>query len=672
MLFVELALIRWTGSNIIYLSYFSNFVLLGSFLGIGIGFLRARSRFRMFRFAPLALALLVFLVLRFPVSVDRTGSQLIYFGEFQRTGLPIWLTLPVVFVCSAAVMALIAEEVARAFAKFEPLTAYRLDVIGSILGISAFSLLSFLQLPPLAWGLVVAAGFFLLLPRPVGVGAVLALTALVASLAWESFPQSSAVATSWSPYYKIQVQKVQFGHGLRQYDVAVNGIPHQAISSVAERRRTNPLYFAPYARFAHHKPGNVLIVGAGTGTDVAIALAEGARRVDAVEIDPRLYQLGKQLQPNHAYQDARVFVHINDGRAFLENTHRRFDLILFALPDSLTLVSGQSSLRLESYLFTLESINSAKTHLSPGGAFVMYNWYRERWLVDRLANTLDVAFSHPPCVDTKGGGGHFAVLSDGDVRCAVTWSPGARSIAPPTHDDYPFLYLRTRTIPSLYLVTLALILAAALLAVRTFGGPFRAMASFVDLFFMGAAFMLLETKNVVQFALLFGTTWFVNALVFGGILVVVLAAIETARRLPPIRPIVLYTALFGTLAVAWAIPPDKLLSLSWQLRLPTAIALAFAPVFCANLIFAARFRSVASSTVAFGANLIGAMVGGVLEYISLITGYRALLLVIAGLYACAFVADRRRRQSEATDTWAPAPTSPALEMAGDVPPGEVF
>src|SRR5207248_1806542 len=94
MLFVELALIRWTGSNIIYLSYFSNFVLLGSFLGIGIGFLSSRSRFRMFQFAPLVLALLVFLVLEFPVSVDRTGSQLIYFGEFRRTGCAIWIALP--------------------------------------------------------------------------------------------------------------------------------------------------------------------------------------------------------------------------------------------------------------------------------------------------------------------------------------------------------------------------------------------------------------------------------------------------------------------------------------------------------------------------------------------------------------------------------------------------
>ena len=650
MLFVELALIRWTGSNVIYLSYFSNFVLLGSFLGIGIGFLRSGSRFRMFRFAPLALALLVFLVLKFPATVDHSGSQLIYFGDFRRTGFPIWLTLPFVFVCSAAVMSLIAEEVGRAFAEFEPLTAYRLDIFGSILGIAGFSLLSFLQLPPLAWGLVVAGGFLLLLPRPIGLGACLALTLLLSSLAWESFVPNGGAATSWSPYYKIQVRQVEFGHGVRQSEVFVNGVPYQVISSVAERRRINPLYFAPYARYARHKPGDVLIVGAGTGTDVAIALHAGARRVDAVEIDPRLYQLGRQLQPNHAYQDPRVHAHITDGRAFLQNTHRKFDLILFALPDSLTLVSGQSSLRLESYLFTLEAIRAARAHLRPDGAFAMYNWYRARWLVDRLANTLDDSFKRPPCVDTTGGGGHFAVLADGNVRCDVTWNPGRRATPSPARDDYPFLYLRTRGIPSLYLTTLALILAAALIGVRVFGGPFRRMAGFADLFFMGAAFLLLETKNVVQFALLFGTTWFVNALVFGGILVAVLAAIEVARRLPPIRPGVLYSVLFTTLAVAWAIPPDRLLSLAWEVRLPAAIALAFAPVFCANVIFAARFRSVASSTVALGANLIGAMVGGVLEYVSLITGYRALLLVIAGLYACAFVADRRRRTSEASAT----------------------
>src|SRR4051795_4148332 len=92
MLFVELALIRWLGANVVYLSYFSNFVLLGSFLGIGVGFLRAGGgRRSLFPLAPVLLALLVVFVLVFHVEVDRSGSQVIYFGEFRRTGLPLWV-----------------------------------------------------------------------------------------------------------------------------------------------------------------------------------------------------------------------------------------------------------------------------------------------------------------------------------------------------------------------------------------------------------------------------------------------------------------------------------------------------------------------------------------------------------------------------------------------------
>jgi hypothetical protein len=71
-------------------------------------------------------------------------------------------------------------------------------------------------------------------------------------------------------------------------------------------------------------------------------------------------------------------------------------------------------------------------------------------------------------------------------------------------------------------------------------------------------------------------------------------------------------------------------------RFLVATVVAFVPVFLANLVFAKRFRDVASSNVAFGANLLGAMVGGVLEYASLITGYRALLILVAVLYAAAF------------------------------------
>jgi SAM-dependent methyltransferase len=635
VLFVELFLIRWLGSNVVYLSYFSNFVLLGSFLGIGIGFLRAHSGLRLFPYAPVALGLLVVFVRIFHVEIDRRGSQLLYFGAFDRTGLPLWATLPVVFVCTAAIMAMIAEEAGRVFAPFAPLEAYRLDIVGSLVGIGAFSVLAFLWLPPVASGLVATGLFALLLPRRlVALPAAVALVVIVVALATEGGP-----GISWSPYYKIHIVGQK---GL--YLIDVNGIPHQEISSVAYRRATEPIYFDPYAWRRGRRPGRVLIVGAGTGTDVAIALAHGATSVDAVEIDPRLYQLGREFQPNRAYQDPRVTVHITDGRAFLERTNKRFDLILFALPDSLTVVSGQSALRLESYLFTLEAMRTARDHLQPGGEFAMYNYYREQWLVDRLAGTLATVYGSPPCLDDEGvGRAHFAAVADGGVTCATRWSADGRPVPGPARDDHPFLYLRTNSIPGFYLLTLGLILAASLLGVRVAGGPFRRMLPYADLFLMGAAFLLLETKNVVQFALLFGTTWFVNALVFGGILVVVLAAIEVAHHLPRGNAAlsrILYGGLFASLAVAWAIPPHDLLRLAWGARLPAAIALAFAPIFFANLIFAERFRRVGASTVAFGANLLGAVVGGLLEYTAILVGYRSLLVVTAALYAGAFACGR--------------------------------
>jgi hypothetical protein len=223
-------------------------------------------------------------------------------------------------------------------------------------------------------------------------------------------------------------------------------------------------------------------------------------------------------------------------------------------------------------------------------------------------------------------------------NCDQTWEPLPQAVAPePATDDHPFPYLQGRTIPAFYLVTLGLILLASAVIVRMSAGSLSAMRSYLDLFFMGAAFLLLETKNVVQFALLFGTTWFVNALVFAGILLSVLLAIEVARRFRLPSRHILYALLFAAIAVAWVVPTGSLLALPLAPRFLAATALAFAPIFLANLVFAERFRDVGSSAVAFGSNLLGAMVGGVLEYSALIVGYRLLLVAVALLYALAYV-----------------------------------
>ena len=632
MLFVELALIRWSGALVIYLSYFSNFVLLGSFLGIGIGFLRARARVNLFPWAPVALALLILFVRVFPVEVNRSSGQLLFFGygngTFSASGPPTWVTLPIVFLAVAAVMATIGEGVARTFIRFRPLDAYRLDIAGSIVGIAAFSLLSFLGAKPVIWALIVAVVMLLLFGRRAGVLQVAAVVALV-MLLWSESLSSTDI---WSPYYRISVSKF----GSDEYAISVNGIPHQNIVPVSKLQK---VYSLPY----QHDPGNplnnVLIIGAGTGDDVANALHEGAKHIDAVEIDPQLYQLGKKLNPDHPYQNPRVTVHINDGRAFLEQTHTKYDMVLFALPDSLTLVAGQSSLRLESYLFTVQAVEAAKAHLNPGdGMFAMYNYYRTAWLRDRLANTLEVAFGHAPCSDYDAA--TLSMLSitvnQSVMHCTTVWQRPA-SVLPPATDDHPFVYLDGNSIPSLYLVTLGLILLASIVLVRPAAGPYRRMAGFVDLFFMGAAFMLLETKNIVQFALLFGTTWFVNALVTAGVLVAVFAAVEVSRHVVVRRPALLYAALLAALIVAWAVPPESLLSLSPLVRFVVAVVIAFAPIFLANMVFAQRFRGTGDSTTAFGANLLGAILGGVLEYASLVVGYRWLLVFVAGLYGLAFL-----------------------------------
>ena len=134
-------------------------------------------------------------------------------------------------------------------------------------------------------------------------------------------------------------------------------------------------------------------------------LEEGAAHVDAVEIDPESRRSDVQFHPQHPYQDPRVTRIIADGRAYLERTHAQYDLIIFALPDSLTLVAGQSAIRLESFLFTLQAFQAAHDRLAPGGSFAIYNFYREQWLADRLAGTMADVFGQRPCLDLGANGG---------------------------------------------------------------------------------------------------------------------------------------------------------------------------------------------------------------------------------------------------------------------------
>jgi spermidine synthase len=654
MLFVELTLIRWAGANIYYLFAFANLVLIASFLGIGIGFLRSTSKTNYFSFSPVFLAVFIYICYKYsyeyqPVVNPETDNLDYTVSYFKQNLYPVWITLPLIFLTVTSIMAAIADGVARTFQKFLPLQAYRLEVLGSLLGIIVFSILSFLHAPPLYWGVVISFLFVSLCIQQwrsqnifmvaLQLSALIVIVTVFAS-------ETIAPGHFWSSYYKIHVQE----YSKKRYVVDVNGMAQQVIESVELREKVKPFYLLPYQHAKHLVLNNVLIIGAGTGGDVAIALSQGAKHIDAVEIDPVLYGLGKKYNPDRPYFDPRVNVVINDGRAFLQQTKKKYDLIIFALTDSLYLIPGQSSLRLENYLYTIEAMTVAAERLAPGGIFTIYNYYGPRWVVDRLANTMFMVFKHSPCLDTFTVKDYWATVmtispNQSALQCPAVWQPLTEGFATPSTDDHPFLYLMNNNLPMPYALTLLFIFfTAALLIIYRMRSSYSAIRTYLDLFFMGAAFLLLETKSIINYALLFGTTWFVNALVFIGILFTVYLAIEVTNYSTRFRPTVLYGLLLATLFLSWCVPNSWLLSLPVLLRFVIETALVFSPIFIANIIFADRFRDTASSAEAFGVNLIGAVLGGLLEYCALIVGYNSLLILVALLYLIAIMLMRRDNQ----------------------------
>ncbi|HET6316138.1 MAG TPA: hypothetical protein VFG86_06755, partial [Chloroflexota bacterium] len=339
------------------------------------------------------------------------------------------------------------------------------------------------------------------------------------------------------------------------------------------------------------------------------------------------------------------------------------------------------------------------------GAIVLYNYYRQDWLLRKLAGMLETAFAQPPDAQSFGGWGRAGVLVDGPrLNTLLTRRPelaepyqeiraptpelnedpnaillplvgqgvltrdnpaGDTDPTPPTPatDEWPLMYLRAPSLAWPYVFGLAMVGVIALGLI--FGlAPASARRGFNGhMFFLGAAFMLLETRSLVTFSLLFGSTWLVNSLVFFAILSSVMIAVFLSARFP-VRPTpLLYALLIGALLAAYLIPQDAFLSIeSLPLRYASASLVAFLPVFLANLVFAGSFKGTGpSADVAFASNLIGIMVGGMLEYASLLIGYRHLLLVVIAFYVISALLLRRRRVAQATvtepDSRVPVPVS---------------
>jgi predicted membrane-bound spermidine synthase len=659
ILFLEVALIRWMPAYIRLLAYFSNFILLAAFLGIGVGCLLAPRRTRLFAWFPLLQFAVVAVVyfFRLEVAVPSSGDIFFSSGTPQKQVLvESTLLLPVLFLVVATLFATLAQRMAEEMLALPSLRAYTINILGSLVGVVAFAFVSWRELPPTVWfSVAFAAALPLLLftedfprlARSVGVAFLAGALVLVSGLAKD---------TIWSPYYKITLQ-----HHDDETIIEVNNIFHQSMAPVEQKEY---FYQWPYMAFGDTFK-NVLILGAGSGTDVAAALRHGVEHVDAVEIDPVIIRLGRRWHPDRPYFDPRVTVINDDARHFLRTSTKKYDLVVFALIDSLTLQSSFSGVRLESYMFTEESFHDVREHLNGNGVLVIYNYFRERWLVDRLANTAALAFGTEPYVHVHEERAYLGVLMAGPrlqtlaappvVPARVTAfgqshapSPGrllARdpSIAPAT-DDWPFLYMRDRHFPGHYAAVIAMILVFSAIAVF---GALRATGSREpgtrwswQFFLLGAGFMLLETKAIIQFALLWGSTWVVASLAIASVLGMALVANYVVDRVEIRRAEIVGAVLVALLVLNYAIPIGRITFESRALESLFYAVLEFSPILCAGLLFGSAIKRSASVARDYGTNLLGAMAGGVAEYMSLVTGFRMLLLIIALCYIGAVLARR--------------------------------
>jgi len=671
-LFAELALIRWIAVELWIFAYFKNLALLLCFLGFGLGCALAGQRVRWS--SALKAFLCVLLLVRIPWnegfmptmfsrilggasdSAVWSAPRAIGWGYFLAAAAfsgCIFVLIVLVFIPLGQIVSQQIDHAAR------PLHGYSLNLFGSLIGVAIFFLVSSWMFPPVIWMGVVLLGFAVLQSdRKHGIF-VASLLVPLALLVQDPTQQDTQI--HWTPYQQIQYRREYTPKGeLRGGFLQINHTFYQETLNLSpEFLARNPelgsesdytRYNVPF-QFAVPSP-KVLVVGSGTGNDVAGALRNGASSVDAVEIDPAIIGLGKREHPEHPYDSPRVRVHLTDARNFLKRTDQHYDLILFGLLDSHVQFSDFANVRIDNFVYTQEAFHEAAQLLTPEGIiFVKFRVERD-WMGARLREILDQALTPPTLVfraepDYSGGATCFVASRNNRIRDVlstdrklaefVNANPASFSQAavPVTTDDWPYLYQRDHRIPRIYYSVGLLVILVALAFYasvrRTTGAPSR---FFLFFFSMGAGFLLLETQIISRIALFFGTIWQVNGIAISALLIALLLAnvIVERKQLAP-KPWI-WAGLVASLVFAYWFPFDRIAVPSTALGI-IAICVFSIPVVFAGVLFSSTFKDAPSPSAALNANVLGAVTGGLLENLSLTFGLRALLLIAVVLYCMA-------------------------------------
>jgi hypothetical protein len=660
-LVLELVLIRWQGATLPVFAFYKNFGVLACFAGLGLGYaLSGRRQIPLLLSIPLLGWQMALFGIFVPGPTWRSGLSSTLVLEQLNMGswidravlsyLAMMLLLAVTFLLTALAFVPVGQVCGRLMdRRADKLGAYGLNLLGSLGGIILMFGLSFLWTPPVIWFSVCFGGilaFQSFSRRALALGIGCSLLGIVL-LSW---PRTFLWEQVYSPY-----QLVERGPGERGLSILkAGGFYHQRINDLSsEAPASKPVtnyYEFPYR--AAGKPGDVVVVGAGTGNDVAGALRMGANHVDAIEIDPVIEAIGSVYHPNDPYHDPRVRTIINDARTYLRTTDRAYDMIVYGLLDSHTLLSSASNVRLDSFVYTVEALRESRARLKDGGVLSLSFCLLSPEMGRKFYLMLEQAFDQPPvCIEAGYDKSVIFLVRKGDplkLSPGLCESSGFREVtarfadpallADVSTDDWPFLYMPRRVYPFSYLAVVAMLLVLAM--VLTWGlAPARPRRSQAPFFFLGAGFMLVETKGITELGLTFGNTWQVIGVVIAAILAMAFLANWCAQKWGFVRAEWFYLLLLGSLALGWFLAGQGGSSSSPLGRLAAVVVLTI-PMFFSGLVFSTLLRSHADLSGAMAANLIGVILGGILEYNSMCFGFRVLYLIAMVLYSAAYLTSR--------------------------------
>jgi hypothetical protein len=665
-LFLELALIRWQATVFPFFSFYKNLSLLSCFAGLGIGYsMGKRDRIPLLLTLPLLCWQFLFMMgMRYGMTYTQFQSLYVLpFREQLNMGLPkaarfyyglqTYYVLAIVFLLTALAFIPVGQLCGALLERRNKLSGYGLNLLGSLVGVLLMFVTSAFWTPPPIWFLIAFALLLCFHVRKRSLFVVGAASAVLGLLILD-WPVSPEFQRIYSPYQMLEV-----GHNERGLtEIRAAGHYYQRVYDLLNNtdrlppnsliRKAKDYYDLPYQ--IAKQPEDVAVVGAGTGNDVAAALRGGAGHVDAIEIDPAILLVGREAHPEHPYINPRVRAVVNDARSFLRTTDQRYDLIVFGLLDSHTLLSQASSVRLDSFVYTVQAMREARARLKPHGiislAFSVLNDQLGRKIFLMLQEAFD---GRPPlCIQVGYDGGVvFLESEDHDTslppdflartgfmdRSSTYANPALH--ADPSTDDWPFFYMPERVYPFSYLVMVALVLMLALILIRSFL-PGRPQSGSVPFFLLGAGFMLVETKGITELGLTFGNSWQVIGLIIAGIMVMAYLANSVVQRFEISRPALPYGLLLVSLALGWWVARSGGLHSSLAGRIGTLLLLTL-PLFFSGIVFSTLLKSKGEISGIMSANLFGAMCGGLLEYNSMYFGFQFLYLMAGGLYALAFL-----------------------------------